>query len=673
MNLETNCQLRTISYLLPINYVPLVFLLTFILFSRQTFGDTTMTNQNNPLPEITLKAIILGILLSMVLTGANAYLGLFAGMTVSASIPAAVISMGILAAFKKSNILENNIVQTAASAGESLAAGVIFTIPALVLLGYWTEFNAWEIAKISAIGGLIGVLFTVPLRRALIIEAKLKYPEGVATAEVLRAGEEAKEKTASDSASGIKIIAVTGIAGGLMKLAQQGFGMWHAAVEGAKNFGGAIFGIGTDISPALISVGYIVGRNISILVFAGGLISWGFAIPIYSALNGFEGDPMSAAWTIWNTKIRYLGVGAMVVGGIWSLLKLMKPLAAGIRASLNAISHAQSGQEIRREEKDFPIHYVGLGLAVLLIPVILLYYGVLESVGIAVTLSVVMMVFGFLFSAVAAYMAGVVGSSNNPISGVTIATILFTSLLLLAILGTGSSSGAAAAILVGAVVCCAAAIGGDNLQDLKTGFIVGATPWKQQLMQCVGVLSASVVLGLVLNILHTAYVIGSSTLPAPQATLMKSVADGVFTGNLPWNMIMFGALIGIIIILIDIRQERIGSDFRTPVLAVAVGIYLPIELSVPIFIGGMVAHFGKKAGSTDATEKRGLLMASGFITGEALMGIMVAVPIFITANKDWWPSIQGFTFLGQSYSLALLGPILFIGIILWLYRSVAKQ
>jgi len=216
---------------------------------------------------------------------------------------------------------------------------------------------------------------------------------------------------------------------------------------------------------------------------------------------------------------------------------------------------------------------------------------------------------------------------------------------------------------VGAVVCCAAAIGGDNLQDLKTGYIVGATPWKQQFMQCVGVLSASVVLGLVLNILHTAYVIGSPTLPAPQATLMKSVADGVFTGNLPWNMILFGALIGIIIILIDIRQERIGSDFRTPVLAVAVGIYLPIELSVPIFIGGMVAHFGKKTGSADASGKQGLLMASGFITGEALMGIMVAVPIFITANKDWWPSIQGFTFLG---------PILFIGIIYWLYRSVSK-
>ncbi len=258
----------------------------------------------------------------------------------------------------------------------------------------------------------------------------------------------------------------------------------------------------------------------------------------------------------------------------------------------------------------------------------------------------------------------VVGSSNNPVSGVTIATILFTSLLLLALLGTGSPAGAAGAILVGAVVCCAAAIGGDNMQDLKTGYIVGATPWKQQVMQVIGVLSAAVVLGLVLDILHTAYEIGSPTLSAPQATLMKSVADGVFTGNLPWNMVAFGAVIGVIIILIDLRQESRGSDFRVPVLAVAVGIYLPISLTVPIFIGGMIAHLAKQGGGTEAMEKRGLLMASGLITGEALMGILVAVPIFITAEKDWWPAVHGFGWLG---------PVLFIGVIAWLYRAVTKK
>ena len=619
---------------------------------------------NKPLPEITVKALFLGVLLSMILAGANAYLGLFAGMTVSASIPAAVISMGILSLFKKSNILENNIVQTAASAGESLAAGVIFTIPALVLMGVWTEFDYMEVAKISAIGGVIGVLFTVPLRRALIVEAKLKYPEGVATAAVLKAGEDARKSDSKDESGGLFTIAISGLVGGVMKLCQQGFAMWHAAVEGAGVVGGSIFGIGTDLSPALISVGYIVGRNIGILVVAGGLISWAVAIPIYSAIYGFEGDPMTAAWDIWNSQIRYLGVGAMVVGGIWSLIKLLKPLVDGIKASLEALKKAKQGRKVPREEQDFPINYVGMALAVLLIPVYLLYFDIVHDVGIAILLAVVMMVFGFLFSAVAAYMAGMVGSSNNPISGVTIATILFASLLLLSLLGENSDVGAPAAIMIGAVVCCAAAIGGDNLQDLKTGHIVGATPWKQQVMQIIGVLSASVVLGLVLDILHTAYTIGSPTLSAPQATLMKSVADGVFTGNLPWNMVGFGAIIGILIILIDLRQERIGSDFRVPILAVAVGIYLPIELTVPIFLGGMIAHFSEKSGASDMMKKKGLLMASGLITGEALVGILVAVPIFVTGSKEWWPQFPGFQFVGV---------LVFMAVIAWLYRSVTQK
>ena len=616
------------------------------------------------LPEITLKAVILGILLSMILAGANAYLGLFAGMTVSASIPAAVISMGVLSFFRRSNILENNIVQTAASAGESLAAGVIFTIPALVLLGYWTSFDYFEVAKIAAIGGVIGVLFTVPLRRALIVTAKLKYPEGVATAEVLRAGDEARKGAEDDGSGGLKTIGIASLVGGVMKVCQQGFAMWHAEVAGAMAFGKSIFGIGTDLSPALISVGYIVGRNIGILVVAGGLISWAVAIPIYSAVVGFEGDALDSAWDIWNSKIRYLGVGAMVVGGVWSLIKLFKPLVAGVKASLDAMKKRTKDINLPVEERDMSINYVGMALLAMLIPVFLLYLGIIQSAGIAAILTIVMMIFGFLFSAVAAYMAGVVGSSNNPISGVTIATILFTSLLLLALLGTGSGVGAAGAIMVGAVVCCAAAIGGDNLQDLKAGHILGATPWKQQVMQIVGTLAAAVVLGLVLDILHTAYTIGSSTLSAPQATLMKSVADGVFTGNLPWNFVYIGGVIAVLLILIDMRQERIGSDFRVPVLAVAVGIYLPITLTVPIFFGGMINHLGKKAGGSKASEKRGLLMASGLITGEALMGILVAVPIFITGVKDWWPNYSGFH---------LLGPALFIGVSYWLYISVSKK
>ncbi|MFC1550341.1 OPT family oligopeptide transporter [Candidatus Neomarinimicrobiota bacterium] len=621
---------------------------------------------NKSIPEITIKAVILGILLSMILAGANAYLGLFAGMTVSASIPAAVISMGVLRFFKRSNILENNIVQTAASAGESLAAGVIFTIPALVLMGYWSDFNYIEVAKIASIGGVIGVLFTVPLRRALIVEAKLTYPEGIATAAVLKAGDrEASKETAG---GGIKMIGIAGLIGGLMKLAQQGIQIWPDSITGAvvatfnragSMVGQSIFGIGTNLSPALISVGYIVGRNIGILVISGGLISWVIAIPIYSAIYGVEGDTFEAAQNIWGSHIRFMGIGAMVVGGLWSIFKLMNPLVAGVKASLDSMKHANAGKIIAREERDFPIKYVFYALLVLLVPVFFLYLGIIESVWMAVLLSFVMMIFGFLFSAVAAYMAGVVGSSNNPISGVTIATILFSSLLLVGLVGTGSIEGAAAAILIGAVVCCAASIGGDNLQDLKTGHILGATPWKQQIMQIIGVLSAAVVLGLVLDILHTAYTIGSPTLSAPQATLMQSVAEGVFQGNLPWNMIIIGAFIGIAIILVDVRQERVGSDFRVPILAVAIGIYLPIELTVPIFIGGMISHFGNKRGATDLTRKNGLLFASGLITGEAIMGILVAVPIFLTQNRDWWPTISGFSWIGT---------LLFIIVCYWLYR-----
>ena len=612
--------------------------------------------------EITFKAIVLGIVLSMLLSGAMAYLGLFAGMTVSASIPAAVISMGILALFKKSNILENNLVQTAASAGESLAAGVIFTIPALILMGYWESFNYLEVAKISAIGGIIGVMFTVPLRRAFILVAKLQYPEGIATAEVLKAGDKARTTSDIDSRNGLKMILMSSLAGGIMKLSELGFSMWNVVLEKAINFGNVIFGLGTNLSPALLSVGFIVGRNIGILVVVGGLISWGIAIPIYSAINGFEGEPLEAAYLIWNSKIRYLGVGAMVIGGIWSLIKLFNPLIIGIQDSLNAIKGSRVNA--LNEERDIPINYVGIVLIIMLIPVFLLYVDIIHSVGIAILLTFILMIFGFLFSAVAAYMAGVVGSSNNPISGVTIATILFSSLLLLILLGSDNNAGSAGAIMVGAIVCCAAAIGGDNLQDLKTGYIVGATPWKQQIMQVIGVLSSAIVLGLVLDILHTAYTIGSPSLSAPQATLMKSVADGVFSGNLPWNFVYIGAVIAIVIIILDIRQEKRGSDFRIPVLAVAVGIYLPIELTVPIFIGGMINHLATKAGTSEASEENGLLLASGLITGETLMAIFIAVPIFITGTKDWWPAFPGYD---------LIGIFCFLAIIYWIYNTATKK
>ena len=583
--------------------------------------------------EITLKAFFLSIFLSIILSSAMVYLGLYAGMTISASIPAAIMSMGILRLFKNSNILENNIVQTAASAGESLAAGVIFTLPALLLIGYWDTISYWEVTKIAMVGGILGALFTVPLRRALILKAQLRFPEGVATAAVLKTGHETDAKKSQQS---LKIIGVSALVGGLVKLGELAFSVWSSALGGAIAIKGAIFGMGASLSPSLFSVGYIVGRNIGILAFTGGLISWAIAIPIYSYLYGFEGDNyFESANIIWNSKIRYLGVGAMVVGGIWSVIQLAKPLIESIQLSLKTLK--ESSDNISLEERDLPINYVFIAIVAMLAPISLTYFGIIGSWTSAIILSFVMLIFGFLFSAVAAYMAGVVGSSNNPISGVTIATILFSSLLIISFFDIDSSKGAAAAILIGAVVCCAAAIGGDNLQDLKTGNIVGATPWKQQLMQLVGVISAALTLGIVLTLLHEAYGIGSSDLPAPQAVLMTNVANGVFSGNLEWGMIYAGAILGIVIILIDQYQAYRKADFRVPILAVAIGIYLPIELTLPIFIGGMLNHIASKTAS-EAGKNNGLLIASGLITGEALMAIFIAVPLFF--DKNYWPNLS---------------------------------
>ena len=583
--------------------------------------------------EITLKAFFLSIFLSIILSSAMVYLGLYAGMTISASIPAAIMSMGILRLFKNSNILENNIVQTAASAGESLAAGVIFTLPALLLIGYWDTISYWEVTKIAMVGGILGALFTVPLRRALILKAQLRFPEGVATAAVLKTGH---ETDAEKSQQSLKIIGISALVGGFVKLGELAFSIWSSALGGAIAIKGAIFGMGASLSPSLFSVGYIVGRNIGILAFTGGLISWAVAIPIYSYLYGFEGDNyFESANVIWNAKIRYLGVGAMVVGGIWSVIQLAKPLIESIQLSLKTLK--ESSDNISLEERDLPINYVFVAIIAMLIPISLTYFGIIGSWTSAIILSFVMLIFGFLFSAVAAYMAGVVGSSNNPISGVTIATILFSSLLIISFFDIDSSKGAAAAILIGAVVCCAAAIGGDNLQDLKTGNIVGATPWKQQLMQLVGVVSAALTLGIVLTLLHEAYGIGSSDLPAPQAVLMTNVANGVFAGNLEWGMIYAGAILGIIIILIDQYQAYRKADFRVPILAVAIGIYLPIELTLPIFIGGMLNHIASKTASEEG-KNNGLLIASGLITGEALMAIFIAVPLFF--DKNYWPELS---------------------------------
>ena len=675
--------------------------------SSSTDSDAPFIPASQTLPEITAKAVVLGAVLSAVLAGANAYLGLKVGLTVSASIPAAVISMAVLRLFRESNILENNIVQTSASAGESLAAGVIFTMPALIMLRYWQGFEFLPTMAIALVGGILGVLFTIPLRRALIIEAKLQFPEGVATAEVLKAGTAGGE--------GARLIAVAGVAGAVLKLSQSGFKLVAGTGSGAFTAGRAIFGYGSELGVALLAVGYIVGINIAILVFAGGLISWLFGIPIYTAtaapevLESIVGDATGydAALEVWSQRIRFMGVGAMATGGLWALIALIKPIRDGIRSSLAAVRATRSGEgrEIVRTQRDTPINIVMLGTVALVIPLFIVFLGVIDRdvLGISSALYWGMIalgvafafVAGFLFSSVAGYMAGLVGSSNNPISGVTIATILTISLLLLWLLGgqidflvdaTKATAAAATAILVGGVVCCAAAIAGDNMQDLKAGRIVGATPYKQQIMQILGVVAAALVVAPVLQLLYTAYGMGdvfpragmdpSEALKAPQATLMSSVANGVFTRDLPWAMIGIGVAIAIGIILIDKILEARGSKFRAPVLAVAVGIYLPLELSVPIFIGGAVAALAARTvagrGATREEQLRagrnGLLFSSGLITGEALVGIMLAVPFAAAQSTDVIKlAPEGFDTIAAG-----LGMIGLASFVVWLYRVALR-
>src|SRR5881394_3771476 len=559
-----------------------------------------MSNTTSTAPQLTFRAILLSIILAVILAAANTYLGLFAGLTISSSIPAAVVSMAVLKLLGGGHILENNIVQTGASAAASIAAGVIFTIPALVILGYWSDFRYSWVLAIAGLGGILGVLFSVPLRRALIIEQNLTFPEGRCAAEVLKAGE--------DPAHGVKLLAGSAVLGGVVKLlAASGARLIPDSAAAASYVGKGIAYTGTNLSPALLGVGYIVGLNIGVVVVGGGIISWNVAIPVYSAFF-LDGNPElaarisgagaeAAANAIWSTQIRYLGVGSMLIGGLWTLVSLRKSILSGVRSGL-AATRAGAARVLDHTEQDLPMKPVLIGIVLFALPLLFLYQAIVASFIVSVPMTIIMIVAGFLFCSVSAYMAGVVGSSNNPVSGITIGTILFASLVLILLVGREYALGPVAAIMIGAVVCCAAAVAGDNLQDLKAGQLVGATPWRQQVMLAIGAV-------------------------------------------LPWGMVWTGAAIGAAIIVLDEMLKARRARYRAPVLAAAVGIYLPLELTVPIFLGGLLAHFvERKAGvgndpdTLERLHRRGVLFAAGLITGEALMGIVIAIPIVTSGSAD---------------------------------------
>lgn len=574
---------------------------------------------NKVMPEFTGLSIVLGILLSVVFGAANAYLGLKVGMTVSASIPAAVISMTIVRVIlKRKSILENNMVQTIASAGESLAAGAIFTLPALFL---WGESpSALTMTLITLAGGALGVLFMIPIRRYLIVQehGKLPYPEGTACAEVLLAGEE--------GGSGAGLIFAGGGIGLIYKFLGDGLKLFPTEIETPiKGFDGAA--IGMDVLPALLGVGFIIGPKISAYMLAGAILAWLAFIPMIT----FIGSDLTSAvlpaadlikdlgyWGIWSNYIRYIGAGAVAAGGIISMIKSLPVMISSFRDAVKGFGIKASG-EIERTDKDLNGKYVTIATIVIIV-----LMGILPVIPVGIMGAILIAIFGFLFVTVSSRIVGLLGSSSNPVSGMTIATLLFTTIIMKAT-GASGKPGMIAVLCVGAVICTAAAIAGDASQDLKTGYLVGATPWKQQLGEIIGVSASAVAIGFIMILLNNAYTFGSKELGAPQATLMKLVIEGIMDGNLPWNLVFIGVSSSLIFEVLGISS-----------LPVAIGIYLPIHLSTPIMVGGLVKGaldlLVKNNEENKAKTENGILYSSGLIAGEGLMGIILAG--FAAANVD---------------------------------------
>ena len=570
-------------------------------------------------PELTITSIIMGIILAVVFGAANAYLGLRVGMTVSASIPAAVISMGVIRVLmRKNSILESNIVQTVGSAGESVAAGAIFTLPALYLWaneGIMEMPSVLEITLIALLGGLLGVFFMIPLRNALIVKehGTLPYPEGKACAEVLLAGEEG-------GANAGTVFAGMGFSA-LFKFIIDGLKVvpGEVSLEGtAKTYPGAI---GTQIYPAVMSVGYICGPRISSYMFAGGIVSWLVLIPLIvifgSTIVMYPGTTpigeifaAGGASGIWSSYVRYIGAGALAAGGIISLIKNLPLIVSTFGGAMKSMKGAGAGSTERTAQD------ISMKIVLLVILVLTLLVWLVPAIPVSLVGAAIVVVFGFFFATVSSRMVGLVGSSNNPVSGMAIATLLIATLIL-KVTGDIGAHGMQAAIAIGSIICIVAAISGDTSQDLKTGYILGATPKKQQIGEVIGVVASALAIGFTLNLLNSAWGFGSEELGAPQATLMKMVIEGIMGGNLPWSLILVGVFLAVVVELIGI-----------PVLPFAIGVYLPVQLNACIMVGGIIRLIFDRMKNEEKKSRAvndGILFCSGMIAGEGLVGILLAV------------------------------------------------
>ena len=606
------------------------------------------------MPEFTGTSIILGIILAIVFGGANAYLGLRVGLTVSASIPAAVISMGVIRMImKKESILENNMVQTIGSAGESLAAGAIFTLPAVFM---WANEGTGEVpgyltmALVCICGGFLGISFMIPLRKALIVKEHgvLPYPEGTACAEVLIAGEE------GGAAAGT-VFAGLGIAA-LYKFIADGVKLFPSEVDWAfKEYDGA--GVGMDVLPALAGVGFIVGPTISAYMFSGGIVAWFILMPLIKQFGGDmvlfpSTDPISAmdTWGLWGSYIRYIGAGAVATAGMISLIKSLPLIVKTFAENLKSLTNKEEmAGSLDRTGKDLDLKWVAVILVIAL--GILIFW---PTIPIGVGPALLILVFGFFFATVSSRMVGIVGSSNNPVSGMSIATLLFSTIVLKATGNTGSA-GMITAIMIGTVICIVAAMAGDMSQDLKTGYIVGATPYRQQFGEVIGSIASGLAIAGVLYLLNTAWGFGGQELPAPQATLMKMVIEGVMDANLPWGLVFVGAFFAICIEILKI-----------PAMPVAIGLYLPIHLSAGLMVGGIVRLIleKKKFKKEEDREKvisSGVIYASGMIAGEGLVGILLAALAIIPIGQSTLGEVID---ISGSFSIGQIGALIAFALLL---------
>ncbi|AMG74534.1 OPT family oligopeptide transporter [Sphingopyxis granuli] len=634
------------------------------------------------LRELTLRGIILGGLITLLFTAANVYLGLKVGLTFATSIPAAVISMAILRFLSGATILENNIVQTIASAAGTLAA-IIFVLPGLVIVGWWQGFPYWTTAAVCFIGGTLGVMFSVPLRRALVAGSDLPYPEGVAAAEVLKVGSRAGDG-AEENQRGLRTIL-------LGSLVSAGFAllgaMKLAATEIGRNFkiGAGASGASASLSLALIGVGHLVGLSVGLAMLLGMLIAWGGLMPVLTAAQGVAGSVDDVVGAVFSQQVRFIGAGTIGVAALWTLFKIVGPVVRGIQGSIASSRARGAGETVALGERDLSFGIVVGTILGSLVPIAGLLWFFAQGgpiaahpVGVIAATLVFVLFVGAIIAAVTGYMAGLIGASNSPVSGVGILAVIAASLMLLFFFGRNHSEADTAALVAyalftTAIVFSVATISNDNLQDLKTGQLVGATPWKQQFALVIGVGFGSLIIPPVLDLLNQAFGFagaegaGANALPAPQAALISALAKGVLGGDLRWDLIGYGALIGVAVIAVDELLGRLGK-MRLPPLGVGMGIYLPMSLTILIPIGAAIGHLWEKRAARSAKpefySRMGVLLATGFIVGESLFGVLFA-GVVAGSGSDAPLAVVG---EGFGTNAILIGVLLFVGVIAFTYR-----